>query len=298
MKSSPEPVAVIGIGCRFTSGIDSRRRCGIPRRTARRGTGPSGRALGAVRGAARSTRRRCAGPPGAARTWTTSPGSTPGSSASPPRRRAVPTRGSACCWRSPGRRWSVRACPARSGRYRHRGVRRRRRGRRGRLRAPVGRRPGRSARRVVRTIRRLVRRVVRRGVRTTGRGVRTGAGAGLGGAGLGGALCGPPNRLSRFLDLRGPSVAVDTACSSALVAVDQACRALRTDRIPFALAGAVSLISGPGGGLWLDAAGALSPTAARSPSTPRPTAGAGEGCGSSSCGCWPTPCATGTGCTR
>ncbi|MEU6115267.1 type I polyketide synthase [Streptomyces sp. NPDC047117] len=75
--------------------------------------------------------------------------------------------------------------------------------------------------------------------------------------GIGAALCGTPNRLSHALDLRGPSVAVDTACSSSLVAVHQACQALRTDRIPLALAGGVSLIAAPGLAVVLDAAGAV-----------------------------------------
>ncbi|MFC6061964.1 type I polyketide synthase [Streptomyces ochraceiscleroticus] len=75
--------------------------------------------------------------------------------------------------------------------------------------------------------------------------------------GIGAALCGAPNRLSHALDLRGPSVAVDTACSSSLVAVHQACQALRTDRIPLALAGGVSLIAAPGLAVVLDAAGAV-----------------------------------------
>ncbi|GAA0454681.1 type I polyketide synthase [Streptomyces olivaceiscleroticus] len=75
--------------------------------------------------------------------------------------------------------------------------------------------------------------------------------------GIGAALCGTPNRLSHALDLRGPSIAVDTACSSSLVAVHQACQALRTDGIPLALAGGVSLIAAPGLAVVLDAAGAV-----------------------------------------
>ncbi|MEV0599705.1 SDR family NAD(P)-dependent oxidoreductase [Streptomyces sp. NPDC050315] len=75
--------------------------------------------------------------------------------------------------------------------------------------------------------------------------------------GIGAALCGTPNRVSHALDLRGPSIAVDTACSSSLVAVHQACQALRTDRIPLALAGGVSLIAAPGLAVVLDAAGAV-----------------------------------------
>jgi phthiocerol/phenolphthiocerol synthesis type-I polyketide synthase C len=49
------------------------------------------------------------------------------------------------------------------------------------------------------------------------------------------------NRLSYFYDLRGPSMAIDTACSSALVAFHQACRAIAAGEITHALTGAVSL---------------------------------------------------------
>ncbi|CCK26519.1 Phthiocerol synthesis polyketide synthase type I PpsD [Streptomyces davaonensis JCM 4913] len=52
-------------------------------------------------------------------------------------------------------------------------------------------------------------------------------------------------RLSYLLDLRGPSIAVDTACSSSLVAVHLACQALRTGDTDLALAGGVHVISSP-----------------------------------------------------
>lgn len=35
------------------------------------------------------------------------------------------------------------------------------------------------------------------------------------------------NRLSWFYDLKGPSVQVNTACSSSMIAVDLACQSLR-----------------------------------------------------------------------
>ena len=47
----------------------------------------------------------------------------------------------------------------------------------------------------------------------------------------GGALSIIANRLSYFLDLRGPSVTVDTACSSSLVAMHLACQSLRIGRL-------------------------------------------------------------------
>ncbi|MGC9441469.1 SDR family NAD(P)-dependent oxidoreductase [Streptomyces sp. WG5] len=53
------------------------------------------------------------------------------------------------------------------------------------------------------------------------------------------------NRLSYAFDLRGPSMAVDTACSSALVALDRACRTLREGTSRVALAGAVNVLSTP-----------------------------------------------------
>ena len=49
------------------------------------------------------------------------------------------------------------------------------------------------------------------------------------------------NRVSYFFDLHGPSVAVDSMCSSGLEAVRQACHALRAGECKLALAGAVNL---------------------------------------------------------
>lgn len=52
---------------------------------------------------------------------------------------------------------------------------------------------------------------------------------------------GLPNRISHFFDLRGPSVPVDTGCSSALVALDAARRAIAQGDCDGALVGAVNL---------------------------------------------------------
>ncbi|SEH03648.1 6-methylsalicylic acid synthase [Nonomuraea solani] len=77
--------------------------------------------------------------------------------------------------------------------------------------------------------------------------------------GIGAATCAVANRVSHALDLRGPSMAVDTACSASLVAVHLAVQALRAGETDVALAGGVNLILSPGETLTLDAAGTLAP---------------------------------------
>ncbi|MGE0445662.1 MAG: SDR family NAD(P)-dependent oxidoreductase, partial [Vicinamibacterales bacterium] len=68
------------------------------------------------------------------------------------------------------------------------------------------------------------------------------------------------NRLSYFLDLRGPSLTVDTACSASLVALHQACQALRAGESGLAVvAGVNALLSGEVSDV-LDRAAMLSPT--------------------------------------
>ncbi|GBE74656.1 hypothetical protein myaer87_18830 [Microcystis aeruginosa NIES-87] len=53
------------------------------------------------------------------------------------------------------------------------------------------------------------------------------------------------NRLSYLFDLRGPSLAVDTACSSSLVAVHLACQSLQNQESNLCLVGGVNLILSP-----------------------------------------------------
>jgi|GEM_PF-1688956 len=59
------------------------------------------------------------------------------------------------------------------------------------------------------------------------------------------ALNNIPNRLSYFLDLKGPSELVDTACSSSLVAIDRAVNSIATGQSTIAIAGGVNLLLTP-----------------------------------------------------
>ncbi len=65
------------------------------------------------------------------------------------------------------------------------------------------------------------------------------------------------NRVSYFYDFRGPSVSVDTACSSTLVAVHQAVRALRHGDASVALAGGTNTLLAPLVTLGFDSVGAV-----------------------------------------
>jgi amino acid adenylation domain-containing protein/thioester reductase-like protein len=78
-------------------------------------------------------------------------------------------------------------------------------------------------------------------------------------AGTGNALSIAANRLSYVFDFRGPSLAVDTACSSSLVAVHLACQSLRNGESTLALAGGVNLILSPDITINFTKAGALAP---------------------------------------
>ena len=66
-------------------------------------------------------------------------------------------------------------------------------------------------------------------------------------------------RIAYLLGLRGPAMAVDSACSSSLVAVHLACQSLRLRETDLALAGGVSLILRPETQIAMSKWGMLSP---------------------------------------
>lgn len=78
-------------------------------------------------------------------------------------------------------------------------------------------------------------------------------------AGTGNAMSIAANRISYQFDFRGPSLAIDTACSSSLVAVHLACCSLRKGESTLALAGGVNLILSPAIAINFTKAGAMAP---------------------------------------
>src|SRR5690606_25685187 len=67
------------------------------------------------------------------------------------------------------------------------------------------------------------------------------------------------NRISYLFDLKGPSIDMDTACSSSLVALHQACESLRSGECNLVLAGGVNAILRPEMTVAMSKASMLSP---------------------------------------
>src|SRR5215471_7855569 len=78
-------------------------------------------------------------------------------------------------------------------------------------------------------------------------------------SGTGNLLSFAPGRLAYCLGLQGPTMAVDTACSSSLVAVHLACNALRNKEADVALASGVHLVIAPEISVFLSMSRALAP---------------------------------------
>jgi amino acid adenylation domain-containing protein len=68
------------------------------------------------------------------------------------------------------------------------------------------------------------------------------------------------SRVSHFLNLKGPSLSIDTSCSSSLTAVHQACGSLRDGECEMAIAGGVCVITAPDFFVQATKAGMLSKT--------------------------------------
>jgi len=98
--------------------------------------------------------------------------------------------------------------------------------------------------------------------------------------GTGNAFCFASGRLSYVLGLQGPNLALDTACSSSLVSVHLACQSLRAGECNLALAGGVQLILSPEVTIFLSKAHALSPDGrCKTFDASANGYGRGEGCG-------------------
>ncbi|MFG2628157.1 SDR family NAD(P)-dependent oxidoreductase [Streptomyces sp. NPDC048473] len=88
------------------------------------------------------------------------------------------------------------------------------------------------------------------------------------------------NRLSYVLGLRGPSMVVDSACSSSLLAVHLACQSLWSGESTTAVAGGVNLMLNPANMVSLTSFGGLSPDGLCKAFDARADGfGRGEGCG-------------------
>ncbi|KAH8424394.1 type I polyketide synthase [Aspergillus melleus] len=77
--------------------------------------------------------------------------------------------------------------------------------------------------------------------------------------GLGTGFTGVPNRISYHLNINGPSVSVDAACASSLVAVHNGVQAILEGESTVVIAGGVHAMCGPALTRVMDKAGVLSP---------------------------------------
>jgi acyl transferase domain-containing protein/acyl carrier protein len=102
----------------------------------------------------------------------------------------------------------------------------------------------------------------------------------LGFGGVGAHISIAAGRLSHYLDLRGPAIAVDTACSASLVALHLACQSLQRGECDLALVGGVNAVVTPNQHLLLSDIGALSPDGrCKAFSASADGFGRAEGCG-------------------
>lgn len=99
-------------------------------------------------------------------------------------------------------------------------------------------------------------------------------------SGLGSAKSIAAGRIAYILDLQGPTMQVDTACSSSLLSVHLACQSLRSKESNLALAGGVNLILNPEGTISFCRLKALSPDGrCKTFDASADGYGRGEGCG-------------------
>ncbi|MCA0456387.1 MAG: type I polyketide synthase [Chloroflexi bacterium] len=77
--------------------------------------------------------------------------------------------------------------------------------------------------------------------------------------GTGGMLSVTAGRIAYVLGLHGPTIALDTACSSSLVTIHMACQSLRSRDCDLALAGGVNIMLMPLANVYLSKMGALAP---------------------------------------
>ena len=74
------------------------------------------------------------------------------------------------------------------------------------------------------------------------------------------SACMASGRVAYVLDVNGPALTADTACSSGLLAVHMAARSLATGESDLALAGGCEVMREPRKNVWASAQGMLSPT--------------------------------------